>query len=197
MEERNNPARNERVSQTLENNSLSFRSLGLMKVEMLPESIKRTRGRLACLCQDSLGNLKWWTKNGKGLRCNVKTASHLPDPERKSYQRRRNKALSLTTNPPVRRRSLAMAAVGTGLAGPGWLFMPCGLLVITRASRWRTFNPGVPIAYQEPTDLLSCKHRLVDLQAPFSHHRSPCSMRTEHAVAPSRVGRPSPWKAPT
>lgn len=65
--------------------------------------------------------------------------------------------------------------------------MPCELLVIMRASKWRTFNPGVPIAYQEPTDLLFCKHRLVDLQPPFSHHHSPCSMRTEHAMAPSRV----------
>lgn len=52
----------------------------------------------------------------------MKTASQLPEPERKSYQRRQNKALSLITNPPVRRRSFAMAAVGTGLAGPGLAF---------------------------------------------------------------------------
>lgn len=52
----------------------------------------------------------------------MKTASQLPDTERKSYQRRQNKALFLITNPPVRRRSFAMAAVGTGLAGPGLAF---------------------------------------------------------------------------
>lgn len=56
------------------------------------------------------------------MRCNVKTASQLPDPERKSYQLRQNKALPLITDPPVRRRSFAMAAVSTGLAGPGLAF---------------------------------------------------------------------------
>lgn len=110
----------------------------------------------------------------------MKAASQRPDPERKSFQLRQNKALSLSTDPPVRRRSFAMAAVGTGLAGPGLAFYAVRDAGYREGFQTENVYPGVHRAYQKQTPLGGPPTYVL-------HHHPPCSMRTEHAMAPNRV----------